>query len=414
MISEVASSLEVARGASALGEPAPSEPVGVLSGRSGSDAFEPPCGVDICVHLSGFVSVGFAVGVIAAPTVLLEGPCTPKGPGHSKPDASLVKAHKVRLHTLIRVSGVVSGFTVIFILVAIGFALGRTQVLGEHAHDVLSRLVFFVCTPALLFTSLATSDLSVIFSSTLVIAGVSAFATGTLYIVLARGLLRRRDIPELTIGALSSSYVNSVNLGLPIAIFVLDDASFIAPLLLFQILIYSPLALGVLDVTALDRTAGKSVLRDTVRLPLTNPIVIGGLIGVVVSLIGWHPPTAILEPMKMLGSASVPAALLAFGMSLTGVPLFKKGQSPRREVALATVLKMLFMPALVYVIARWGFGESGHTLFAQVVIAALPTAQNVLVYATRYRRGQVLARDTALLTTLVSIPVIAVIAWLLA
>ena len=36
------------------------------------------------------------------------------------------------------------------------------------------------------------------------------------------------------------------------------------------------------------------------------------------------------------------------------------------------------------------------------------------VYATRYRRGQVLARDTALLTTLVSIPVIAVIAWLLA
>ncbi len=325
-----------------------------------------------------------------------------------------MKAHKVRLHTLIRVSGVVSGFTVIFILVAIGFALGRTQVLGEHAHDVLSRLVFFVCTPALLFTSLATSDLSVIFSSTLVIAGVSAFATGTLYIVLARGLLRRRDIPELTIGALSSSYVNSVNLGLPIAIFVLDDASFIAPLLLFQILIYSPLALGVLDVTALDRTAGKSVLRDTVRLPLTNPIVIGGLIGVVVSLIGWHPPTAILEPMKMLGSASVPAALLAFGMSLTGVPLFKKGQSPRREVALATVLKMLFMPALVYVVARWGFGESGHTLFAQVVIAALPTAQNVLVYATRYRRGQVLARDTALLTTLVSIPVIAVIAWLLA
>ena len=93
---------------------------------------------------------------------------------------------------------------------------------------------------------------------------------------------------------------------------------------------------------------------------------------------------------------------------------FKKGQSPRREVALATVLKMLFMPALVYVVARWGFGESGHTLFAQVVIAALPTAQNVLVYATRYRRGQVLARDTALLTTLVSIPVIAVIAWLLA
>jgi predicted permease len=45
-----------------------------------------------------------------------------------------------------------------------------------------------------------------------------------------------------------------------------------------------------------------------------------------------------------------------------------------------------------------------------VVIAALPTAQNVLVYATRYQRGVVLARDSALVTTIVSIPVIAVIA----
>lgn len=361
-----------------------------------------------------FASLRFAVGIIAAPTVFSGNRACLRGLRSPNAAASLVKGPQVRLHTLVRVSGVVSGFTVIFILVAVGFVLGRTGILGEHAHDVLSRLVFFVCTPALLFTSLVTSDLSVIFSSTLVIAGASAFAIGTLYVLVARTVLRRREIPELVIGALSSSYVNSVNLGLPIAIFVLDDASFIAPLLLFQILIYSPLALGVLDVTALERTSGTSALRDTLRLPLTNPIVIGGLIGVVVSVIGWHPPTAIVEPMKMLGNASVPAALLAFGMSLTGVPLFKKGESPRREVALATVLKMLVMPALVYVIARWGFGESGHTLFAQVVIAELPTAQNVLVYATRYRRGQVLARDTALLTTIVSIPVIAVIAWLLA
>ncbi|MGV9857614.1 AEC family transporter [Gordonia sp. NPDC003425] len=311
-------------------------------------------------------------------------------------------------------SGVVSGFTVIFIMVGIGFLLGRTHTLGEHAHEVLSRLVFFVCTPALLFHSLVTADLSVIFSTTLLIAGGSALIVGAVYIGVARLLLRRRSIPELVIGALSSSYVNSVNLGLPIALFVLHDASFIAPLLLFQILIYSPLALVTLDLTALDRTAGRSAIRDAVVLPLTNPIVIGGLIGVVFSALGWHPPAAVLEPFKMLGGASVPAALLAFGLSLTGVAVMKKGDSPRREVVAASVLKLIAMPALVYAIARWGFGESGHTLFAQVVIAALPTAQNVMVYATRYRRGQILARDTALITTLGSVPVIAVIAWLLA
>ena len=311
-----------------------------------------------------------------------------------------------------RVSGVVSGFTAIFIMVGVGFTIGRTGVLGEHGHEVLSRLVFFVATPALLFYSLVTTDVSTIFSSTLLIAGGSALMIGALYVVVAKIFLRR-EIPELAIGALSSSYVNSVNLGVPIAIFVLDDASFIAPLLLFQILVYSPIALTALDLTALERGTGHPV-RDAVVLPLTNPIVIGGLLGLAVSAIGWVPPQAILEPIKMIGNASVPGALLAFGMSLTGAAILKRGESPRRDVALASVLKMLVMPVLVYVIARLGFGEEGHKLFAQVVISALPTAQNMTVYATRYRRGEVMARDTALVTTLASIPVIAVIAWLLA
>ncbi|MFE0749419.1 AEC family transporter [Gordonia sp. NPDC058843] len=310
-------------------------------------------------------------------------------------------------------SGVISGFTVIFIVVGVGYVLGRTRVIGDHAHEVLSRLVFFVFTPALLFHSMVTSDLSVIFSATLVIAGGSALLMGAAYVVVAK-LWLRRAVPELVIGGLSASYVNSVNLGLPIAIFVLDDASFIAPLLLFQILIYSPVALLALDLTALDRDSGRSLLRDSLIAPITNPIVVGGLAGLAISLIGWTPPAAVMSPLKMLGDASVPAALLAFGLSLTGVAVFKKGQSPRRDIALATVLKMVVMPLTVYAIARWGFGQKGEALFAQVVIAALPTAQNVLVYATRYRRGQILARDTALLTTLASIPTIMVIALVLA
>ncbi|GAB43237.1 putative AEC family transporter [Gordonia terrae NBRC 100016] len=294
-----------------------------------------------------------------------------------------------------------------------GYVLGRTRVIGDHAHEVLSRLVFFVFTPALLFHSMVTSDLSVVFSATLVIAGGTAFLMGVVYVVIAR-LWLRRAVPELVIGGLSASYVNSVNLGLPIAIFVLDDASFIAPLLLFQILIYSPVALLALDLTALDRDSGRSLLRDSLVAPITNPIVVGGLAGLALSLIGWTPPAAVMSPLKMLGDASVPAALLAFGLSLTGVAVFKKGQSPRRDIALASVLKMIVMPITVYVVARWGFGQQGEALFAQVVIAALPTAQNVLVYATRYRRGQILARDTALITTLASIPTIMVVALLLA
>ena len=310
------------------------------------------------------------------------------------------------------VSGVASGFTVIFIVVAIGYLLGRTRVLGEHAVAVLARLVFFVCTPALMITSLSTNDLSVVFSPTLAVASVAALSVGAIYFAAVR-LLWRRAIPEATIGALSSSYVNSVNLGLPIAIFVLDDASFIAPLLLFQIMVYSPIALVTLDLTALD-AAHRGSLWRTIRTPLTNPIVIGGLIGLALALAGVHLPAPVFSPLDMLAKASVPLALLTFGLSLTGVQVFKKGATPRRDIALAAVLKMSLMPLIAYLLARYGFGMTGEALFAQVVIAALPTAQNVLVYATRYGRGEILARDTALVTTLMSIPVIAFLAVVLA
>ncbi|WP_132993200.1 AEC family transporter [Gordonia zhaorongruii] len=309
-------------------------------------------------------------------------------------------------------SGVISGFTVIFIVVGLGFILGRTGSLGEHASTTLARLVFFVCTPALLIHSLATSDLSVVFSPTLAVASIAALSVAVVYVPIARYWLHR-PIPETVIGALSASYVNSVNLGLPIAIFVLDDASFIAPLLLFQIVFYSPVALATLDITALDSSERRSVWR-TVAVPLRNPILIGGVIGLAVSLIGWRPPGAILEPLDMLGQASVPLALLTFGLTLTGATVFAKGESPRRDVVLASGLKMTVMPIVAFAVARWGFGMTGDELFAQVVIAALPTAQNVLVYATRYRRGEVLARDSALVTTVLSVPVIAVIALLLA
>ena len=304
----------------------------------------------------------------------------------------------------------VAGFSVIFVIIAIGFVLGRTETLGPEGQVVLSRLVFFVATPALLFDALATSDLSVIFSPTLYVAAATAFAIAALYLVIAK-LWLRRQLPELTIGALAASYVNSANLGIPIAVFVLGDASFVAPLLLFQIVLFSPIALTILDLSTMRAGASRM---ETVTAPFKNPIVLAGAAGLIVAVTGVTLPAAVQQPFHLLGGASVPGALLAFGLSLQGVKVLEKGQSPRRDVALASVLKIGVQPVLAYLMARYLLGLEGHELFAIVVVATLPTAQNVFVYASRYSRGMVLARDAALVTTLASIPAIGLVALLLA
>ena len=46
-------------------------------------------------------------------------------------------------------------------------------------------------------------------------------------------------------------------------------------------------------------------------------------------------------------------------------------------------------------------------------IAALPTAQNVYTFSSRFGRGTVQARDSAVVTTLACVPVVLVIAVLL-
>lgn len=310
-------------------------------------------------------------------------------------------------------SGVVAGFTVIFVVIAVGYLLGRLGTLGSQGQFVLGRLVFFVATPALLFTTLASSDLSVIFSPTLAVASATAFAVGALYVLVAKIWLNR-PLPELTIGALSASYVNSANLGIPIAVFVLGDATFVAPLLLFQIVVYSPIALTILDLTALRGEAEKLSLIDTVTAPFKNPIVLAGAAGLIVALIGWVPPRPLIQPFELIGATSVPGALLAFGLSLYGVRVLEKGSSPRRDVALASTLKIVVQPVLAYLMAHFLLGIDGHQLFAIVVVSTLPTAQNVFIYASRYRRGMVLARDSAFVTTLASIPAIALVTALLA
>lgn len=310
----------------------------------------------------------------------------------------------------VTVSGVVAGFTVIFVIIAIGFVLGRRGTLGYEAQTVLSRLVFFVATPALLFDVLAKSDLATIFSPNLWVAAATAFAVAIAYFVIAK-LWLRREVPELTVGALSAGYVNSANLGIPIAVFVLGDASVVAPLLLFQIVVLSPIALTMLDLSTMREGASRI---DTITAPFKNPIVVAAAAGLAIAISGWDPPDAIMEPFSLLGGASVPGALLAFGLSLQGVRVLQKGTSPRRDIALAAVLKILVQPVLAYLMGRYVFGLDGHALFAVVVVAALPTAQNVFVYASTYGRGMVLARDAALVTTLASIPAIGVISALLA
>lgn len=313
-------------------------------------------------------------------------------------------------------AGVLNGFAVIVVLVALGWILARTGVLGHDARLVLNRLVFFVATPALLLDSLARTTLDQVFNAVFVVSAGSAIVIAVAYVVIAR-LWLRRPAADLAIGALSAGYVNSANLGIPIALYVLGDLGFVMPLLLFQVVVMQPAAIAVLERAARaegDQQPHGGGALGALLQSLRTPIVLAALAGVAIAALPWTPPESVLEPVHLVGQISVPGALLVFGMSLYGVKVLEAGISPRREIGLASALKLIAHPVLAFAMGAGLLGMAGHDLLTVVVAAALPTAQNVLVVATRYGHGTLLARDSAVITTLGALPVLLLVSALLA
>ncbi|PFG42534.1 hypothetical protein ATJ88_1196 [Isoptericola jiangsuensis] len=299
--------------------------------------------------------------------------------------------------------GIVTGFAIIGVVIAAGYLAARLRLGGPDATTALNRIGFFVASPALLFTVVADADLGALLGAPLLVQLVAAATVAAVFVAVNLLWFRLR-VPEATIGALGAGYVNAGNIGLPVAVYVLGDATAVVPVIGLQLLVVSPLVLLLLDTS----TSGTVSWRFVLSQPVRNPIILGALAGAVVSLTGVGVPDVVLAPLEILGGAAVPMILLAFGMSLHGSrPL--RGEEGRGPVVVASVLKAVVMPAVAFVAARLAFGLDDADVVAAVTLAALPTAQNVYNYAARFRRGDVLARDVVLVTTLAS-PVVMLVA----
>lgn len=316
---------------------------------------------------------------------------------------------------------VVAGLAVFGAVIAVGWLLVRTRAVSADADGVLTRVCFFAATPALLVTTLSRADLTAVLSRSTAVA-VAAELTAIVSAWCLHRLVLRRPTAEATIGALASGYVNAANLGIPVAVLVLGDAATIAPILLLQLLVLTPATFTVLD--AVTRRGNPSRLA-TLTVPLRNPLLWGVVAGTAANLGGvdlkeWgggYPA----QGLEMLGRVAVPLMMLALGMSLAGAPrplctpatdVSTRGAGRRSGLWLAVGWKLAVMPGLAVVVGL-AAGLSGGRLLAPVVTAALPTAQNVFMYASRYGAAKDLARDAVLLTTAGFVPVVLLAAALL-
>ncbi|GAA3042112.1 AEC family transporter [Streptosporangium longisporum] len=291
---------------------------------------------------------------------------------------------------MFRVQAVIAAFVPIWFIGALGWLAARSGRVGPRVQEALTAFAFTVAMPAVLFTTLSRTPLDRIQPGPLLAFAISTFTVGLLAFALFRG-----GPSDRVIGAMSSAYVNAGNLGIPVGLYVLNDATFVVSVLMFQVLLVSPLIFLGLGA------GGSSFLA-----PLRTPIVVASFLGLGVSALGLRLPGLALRPLEILGGAAVPLALFSLGMSLNGSAVSWRTTGP------AVVLKLLAQPLVAFLAGRFLLRLDGPALFAAVLFAGLPTAQNTYVYAAEYGRPTELPRDAILVSSVLSLGTLSVIALL--
>lgn len=302
---------------------------------------------------------------------------------------------------------VLQSFTVAAVLVALGFLLLRCRVLPESAEQVFTRYCFDVAIPALLFVALIDADLGL--SMGALLAAITISTAAVVAVFLMHGMLRRRGLAASVFDGFSASYVNGTILGIPIAQYVLGDVALAVPLVLFQLVIHVPITVGALDaITASADGAGVSRWVRWSR-PARNPVVAAAVLGLVVNLAGISLPSWVLEPITLLSATMVPIGLLVFGMSLIGARLGWRALG--EATAIASVGKLLLHPAIALGVGLL-LSLPPQAFLALLLFSALPSGQTVYIYAARFGLDTRTARDTAVVTTVLSIPILLLISLL--
>jgi malate permease and related proteins len=284
------------------------------------------------------------------------------------------------------------------LLIALGSVLAHLRFLGQEFMADLNKLAFWVALPALLFTSASHAAepgsqtgrlLAVLLAGTLLI---TAFAWTVSF------LLR---MPAGTRGTLMQSAFrgNLAYIGIPVLSYSLgSDQRAMATAVVVMVLsmaLYNVLAVIVLQQPGTSGR-GADFLRALKNIG-TNPLLIAGLAGLILSFGGIALPGFVDRALEALGAAAVPIALLCIGGSLAVTPLRGK----LSWITAAALLKVAVLPLIVFGLGRLA-GLGPTDLRIALVLTACPTAAASFVMAKQMGGDQALASGSIALSTVLS------------
>lgn len=310
---------------------------------------------------------------------------------------------------------VLSSLLPVVLLIGIGFVAGRMKLIRGEAVRDLSNLVFLVLVQALLFRTMATSHLERLDLKSValyyIVAGAMFFA-----LLLIQGLNSRSAVL-----ALAAIFSNTLMIGVPLVQLAYGQAGLVHlfTLISMHALVLLTLATVVIELLVareqsqqnpgqqprrhIAATVARAV-KNAILHPVPLPIIAGFLYSL--TGIGLHP--VVERPLKLLGDAFGPVALVLVGVTLAQTAI---GRHLKGALGIS-VLKTIVHPILMAAVG-WALGLRGLPLTVMVVAAALPVGANVFLFSQRYHKAEDLVTASVAVSTAMGLVTISVVMALL-
>lgn len=278
----------------------------------------------------------------------------------------------------------------VFLLIGAGFVFAHWKKISLSS---VTEIIVYLGTPSLVFTSLVgkplyAADLAILAS------GIGAIYAGVgllvwLYFTAFRFHSRGFTLPTL--------FMNAGNMGIPLALFAFGQAGLQRATLLLVMCTFLQFSLGIYILQ------GRGNWAEIFRLPL----IYATLAALGFNLLQVKPPELLLQPLAMLGQATIPIMLISLGYRLHEVESLQWGH------ALGGALVRIFGGFAVANLAVYLIGAQGVNRQVLLLYGALPAAVINFVLTEKYRQDPGLAASIVVISTLISLLSIPLVLWLI-
>ncbi|WP_417671835.1 AEC family transporter [Roseibium sp.] len=303
---------------------------------------------------------------------------------------------------------------VIFLLIAVGYAVVQWGTLSASDLKVLGVFVVNFAMPALIFKAVSTRDLTDVFDPVYLALYVTAsLATFALAYGSSRKLFAQTRT-EATFNGMGVSCANSGFIGYPIFLIALPSlAGTILTLnMMVENFVMIPLVLFLAERAARHGIPDTNLATQVTQRLLRNPLLIAMIAALIVSISSLPIPGIVTNAVDLIAASSAALSLIVIGGTLVGLDL----RAINVKIISITTGKLLLMPAAA-VLAIAIFKCFGLTIAdprleqALIISAAIPPMAIYPILAQAYGAEKDAALAMALMTA-VSFVTLTGVMWL--